>query len=70
MTVYLCFTDEIFKTKIGKKVPLAVWRKININNLRELNNNETKKPQLICNISKNMSTLAKWLLCKLIHAPP
>lgn len=57
MKIYSCFADEFLKTKIEKKFPIAVWR--DINNLKELNNNKTKKPQLICNVNKNISALAK-----------
>lgn len=40
MEIYSCFADEFLKTKI-EKFPIAVWR--DINNLKELNNNKTKK---------------------------
>lgn len=44
MEIYSCFADEFLKTKIEKKFPIAVWR--DVNNLKELNNNKTKKPSI------------------------
>lgn len=44
MEIYSCFADEFLKTKIEKKFPIAVWR--DINNLKELNNNKTKKTSI------------------------